>query len=245
MRTRKNNRSRTSAALSVRCPFMMLRDIGCLIEFLETSSDFAFELACVERISHLGYQCRHGGSYIDPVTKNARQFDIRAQKDDRQQLLRVRCAIECKNLTESFPLIVMCVPRSREESFHKLMFSFESTSAPGKTMTDVLAFRKVCQAIRIENDLSGYRARSPVGKSLAQVGRLLALLRCLFRCPPLLECRDYRSSTNSAELAFSFVRRLLWCGSIFQSCPSLPLRFSNCFTPSSAHFSSLTRCRCR
>ena len=142
-----------------------------LIEFLETSSDFAFELACVERLSQLGYRCQHGASYTDPVTKKARQFDIRAQIDDRQQLLRVRCAIECKNLTESFPLLVMCVPRPREESFHELVFAFESTSAPQKSMVDVPAFRKVCQVIRIDNGLSEYKARSPVGKNLAQVGR--------------------------------------------------------------------------
>jgi hypothetical protein len=142
-----------------------------LVEFLETSSDFAFELACVERMSQLGYCCQHGGSYTDPVTKKVRQFDIRAQKDDPRQLLRVRCAIECKNLTASFPLLVTCVPRPREESFHELIFSFESTSAPQKSMVDVPAFRKVCQAIRIDNGLSDYKARSPVGKSLAQVGR--------------------------------------------------------------------------
>lgn len=142
-----------------------------LIEFLETSSDFAFELACIERMSQLGYSCQHGGLYVDPVTKKARQFDIRAQIDDRQQLLRVRCAIECKNLTESFPLLVMCVPRPGEESFHDLVFSFESTSAPQKSMVDVPGLRKVCHAIRIENGLSEYKARSPVGKSLVQVGR--------------------------------------------------------------------------
>ena len=51
-----------------------------LVEFLDTSSDFAFELACVKRLSELGYRCQHGGSYVDPVTKKARQFDIRAQE---------------------------------------------------------------------------------------------------------------------------------------------------------------------
>ncbi|MCE5309383.1 MAG: hypothetical protein LLG20_17215 [Acidobacteriales bacterium] len=142
-----------------------------LIEFLDTSSDFAFELACVERMSELGFCCQHGGSYTDPVTKKARQFDIRAQKDDRRQLLRVRCAIECKNLTESFPLLVTCVPRPREESFHELVFAFDSTSAPQKSMVDVPAFRKVCQVIRIDNGLSDYKAQAFVGKSLAQVGR--------------------------------------------------------------------------
>ena len=142
-----------------------------LVEFLDTSSDFAFELACFERISQLGFRCQHGGSYVDPVTKKARQFDIRAQQDDDRQLLRVRCAIECKNLTDSFPLLVMCVPRAREESFHELVFSFDPHDLPPKNIADVPAFRKTCKVIRIGDDRSEYKARSPVGKSLAQVGR--------------------------------------------------------------------------
>jgi hypothetical protein len=142
-----------------------------MIEFLDTSSDFAFELTCVNRLSELGFSCQHGGSYTDPVTKKARQFDIRARKDDDRQLLRVRCAIECKNLTKAFPLLVMCVPRARGESFHELLFSFDPDQMPRSGRFDVPAFRKICQAIRVDHNLSEYRAQSPVGKSLAQIGR--------------------------------------------------------------------------
>jgi len=142
-----------------------------LIEFLDTSSDFAFELACVQRLSELGFLCQHGGSYVDPVTKKARQFDIRAEKCDERNLLCVRCAVECKSLTRAFPLLVMCVPRAPEESFHELVFSVDSKKVPPKSDLDVPAFRKVCQTIRVDHRLSEYRARSPVGKSLAQVGR--------------------------------------------------------------------------
>src|ERR1700691_3590339 len=94
-----------------------------LIEFLDGSSDFGFELRCVEALSKLGFRCEHGGSYVDPVTKKARQFDIRARNDDEADV-RIRCAVECKNLAKNFPLLIMCVPRAQGESFHELVFSY-------------------------------------------------------------------------------------------------------------------------
>ena len=142
-----------------------------LIEFLDTWSDFAFELACVERMSRLGFVCQHGGSYVDPVTKKARQFDIRAQKEDDKKLLRVRCAIECKNISDSFPLLLMCVPRAREESFHEIVFSFDPEKATPAPRFDVAAFRKTCRVIRVDSHLSNYAAGSSVAKSLSQIGR--------------------------------------------------------------------------
>ncbi len=93
-----------------------------LVEYLNTSSDVAFELRCLERLSAIGFQCQHGGSYTDPATKKTRQFDLRAQKSHEK--LRVRCAIECKSLNESFPLLVMCAPRHADESFRELMLSY-------------------------------------------------------------------------------------------------------------------------
>ena len=51
-----------------------------LAEYLATQSGFAFELQCLQRLHTLGYQCQHGGSYSDPVTRKIRQFDIRARK---------------------------------------------------------------------------------------------------------------------------------------------------------------------
>src|SRR5689334_21335363 len=92
--------------------------VGCaeFNEFLATTSHFAFELRCLERISQLGFRCQHAGSYQDRVTKKARQFDIRAYKESSK--FGVRFAVECKNLSESFPLLIMNVPRAPEESFH-------------------------------------------------------------------------------------------------------------------------------
>jgi hypothetical protein len=141
-----------------------------LIKFLSTSSDFGFELRCLERLGQLGFRCQHGGSYVDRVTNKARQFDIRALKQDRGNMLRIRCAVECKNLAESFPLLIMCVPRSLEESFHELVISYDPASNTPFTKFDNPIFRKNCQIIRVGPPISDYTPGTSVGKSSVQVG---------------------------------------------------------------------------
>ena len=142
-----------------------------LIEFLNTSADFGFELRCLERLSRLGFRCQHGGSYVDRVTSKARQFDIRALKEDQGDTLRVRCAVECKNLAESFPLLIMCVPRSRGESFHELILSYDAASQAPRSQFDIPAFHKNCQIIRIDHPISDYAPGASVGKGSVQVGK--------------------------------------------------------------------------
>jgi hypothetical protein len=139
-----------------------------LLEYLNTSSDFAFELRCLERLSSLGFQCQHGGSYTDPVTKKTRQFDIRAQKSHEH--LRVRCAVECKNLVASFPLLVMCVPRPADESFHELILSFHPDMVE-QSYPRIPAYDKKCQTVRVNAPHSAYTVGGYVGKSCAQVGK--------------------------------------------------------------------------
>jgi len=141
-----------------------------LIEFLDTSSNFAFELRCLERLSELGFQCQHGGSYTDRVTNKARQFDIRAQRENDG--LRILCAVECKHLSRSYPLLIMCVPRTADESFHEVVFSYHPDMMDKRQRTpfDLPKFyRKNCHAIR--HPASDYGIGHPVGKSSAQVGK--------------------------------------------------------------------------
>lgn len=142
-----------------------------LIDFLDNSSDFAFELRCLKRLNDIGYSCRHGGSYTDPVTKKTRQFDIRADKVHEK--LSVHCAIECKNLTDSFPLLVMCVPRAEDESFHDLMMSYHPDLVK-QSYPRAPAFDKKCETIRVEHPNSVYAVGQPVGKSCAQVGKAIS-----------------------------------------------------------------------
>lgn len=141
-----------------------------LIEFLDTSSDFAFELRCAEKLVRLGFRTEHGGSYTDRVTGKPRQFDIRAQKENPP--LCVCCAVECKNLAESYPLLTMCVPRAPNESFHELLLAYRpSKGKPGSLHDLGPAFRPNCKTIRVDHPQSEYVLGAPVGKASAQVGR--------------------------------------------------------------------------
>ncbi len=47
-----------------------------LVEFLNTTSDFGFEIKVMKVLAGLGFKLKHGGTYIDPVTEKPRQFDI-------------------------------------------------------------------------------------------------------------------------------------------------------------------------
>ena len=91
-----------------------------IIEFLESSSDFSFEMAVLHQINRLGFQCSHAGTYSDPITSKVRQYDIRALKQNKNHCLHL--SIECKNLSEAAPLLVHTTSRSSSESYHYLFF---------------------------------------------------------------------------------------------------------------------------
>lgn len=129
-------------------------------EYLEGVSDFAFEMEVLSELERLGFTCEHGGTYTDPVTGKARQFDIRARKSQGRACL-VLCA-ECKNIRDFYPLVVHRVPRRPEEAFHTVI-QFEPIPGSGlPLMTDV---RAVTQAEAL------YPQDAPVGKRIDQVGR--------------------------------------------------------------------------
>jgi hypothetical protein len=82
--------------------------------------DFGHEmrtLGVIRSFSNLSYE--HGGTYVDSVTKKARQFDFRVwAKDDTDCF--VRLAIEAKNLAEGVPVVVSGCARRADESYHEL-----------------------------------------------------------------------------------------------------------------------------
>src|SRR5689334_4191337 len=86
--------------------------------YLQGYSDFSFELRTLHMLRGLGLSCEHGGLYKDPVTGKTREFDIRAAATAAQY--RVRMAIECKNLRANFPMMISCVPRHQDESYHEV-----------------------------------------------------------------------------------------------------------------------------
>lgn len=130
-----------------------------LLQYLEESSDFSFELKVLERLNYLGYSCSHGGPYTDPITKKTRQYDIRATTSHKAKTddhgLTWALAVECKNLKPHCPLLVMTVPRVPAESYHEVYWY------TGGNMN----------VVRLAATESLYPAGGRCGKSLAQVGK--------------------------------------------------------------------------
>ena len=89
-----------------------------LSEYLNTHSDFSFELSVLKMLRECNVECEHGGYYQDPVTDKPREFDIRAIKTIER--LRVRMVVECKNIRESFPVLISCIPRHEQDSYHQV-----------------------------------------------------------------------------------------------------------------------------
>jgi hypothetical protein len=136
-----------------------------LEEYLREFSDFAFELRVLKMLRDLKVECEHGGLYEDPVTKKSREFDIRAIRTVGNDSLRM--PIECKNVRENFPLLISCVPRHSDESYHSVAVVREPTGH----MYRPAVFESRAQVVRLEGDQSVYKPGEPVGKSIAQVGR--------------------------------------------------------------------------
>lgn len=126
-----------------------------LTTFLNTDSDFAFEMKVLRWLEDNGFCCRHSGTYRDPVTGKLRQFDIRAEITSGTGTLAL--AVECKNLRQNFPLLISTVPRTDSEAFHCV----------------ILFHRGLSNAFEVKpvEGIGIYRANQPVGKATDQVGR--------------------------------------------------------------------------
>jgi hypothetical protein len=126
-----------------------------LEEFVNSDSDFAFEMRVLAQLRGLGFECAHSGTYRDPVRDKIRQFDIRAVK--HQGNFTLALAVECKNLRPNYPLLLSAVPRTEPESFHDL---------------SVRLNRGTTGSIRsVMGDKSAYRPGEMVAKKTDQVGR--------------------------------------------------------------------------
>lgn len=129
-----------------------------LTTYLDTQSDFAFELTVLKTLLACGFTCEHGGSYVDPVTGKTRQFDLRATKSIG--FFHIRLAVECKNLGADFPLLISCLPRRPEEAFHEIIRS---------CVPPPLDPSKRAEVIRFSGKDSVYKPREIVGKSWTRV----------------------------------------------------------------------------
>lgn len=132
-----------------------------LEEFIATQDDFALELYAYTLARKLGFNPTHAGSYIDPRTGKARQFDVQASKAFGENF-HIYFAIECKALRPSFPLLVSQIPRIPAESFLHIV----RTIGRGKKGITVLSPR----AADLTGGASLYAMSEFVGKALSQVG---------------------------------------------------------------------------
>jgi hypothetical protein len=138
-----------------------------LLEYLNSYSDFSFELAVLKMLREHDIECEHGGHYEDPVTNKSREFDIRAKKTIKQ--FRVRLAIECKNIRENFPILISCVPRHEQESYHQVALVTEPKY--DSAMFNLSFHESRAKTLSIRDQHSLYKMGEPVGKSTVQVGR--------------------------------------------------------------------------
>ena len=142
-----------------------------LANYLSTADDFAFELKCLHALSQRStIRLRHGGTYTDPVTEKPRQFDIRAYIEVVP--LRVSLAIECKNLTDVYPLVVSRVPRTDAEAFHQLLIPHEKREVGGGGFSMPLPDIQNTMSVTVSAPKSLYKSGEQVGKSVARVGVL-------------------------------------------------------------------------
>lgn len=131
-----------------------------LEEFIATQDDFALELYAYSLAIDFGFSARHAGSYADPVTGKARQFDVQANLECGENF-HVYLAIECKALRPSYPLLVSQIPRIRAESYQDIVVSAGSTRQ---------AMRPYPSTQRLDGVASLYPSNQYVGKALSQVG---------------------------------------------------------------------------
>lgn len=135
---------------------------GDLEEFVASEADFGFEMEIRRLLTGRSLDPLHGGTYVDPVTGRSRQFDLRVQIRPKTQYsysnrapYLFRLAIECKNVREHYPVLIQCVPRARNESFHDAVATTDGT------------FR----VLRFSPRETRYREEQAVGKNLTQVAR--------------------------------------------------------------------------
>jgi hypothetical protein len=138
-----------------------------LIDYLDSYSDFSFELSVLKMLRDKDIKCEHGGSYEDPVTSKFREFDIRAMKSIGNY--RLRLAIECKNIRENFPVLISCMPRRESESYQQIALVSDPNSNDNPMGTPI--FKSRAKTLSIIKEHSIYKPNEPVGKSTVQVGR--------------------------------------------------------------------------
>ena len=90
-----------------------------ILDQLQRSDDFGFELKVKGVLEASGARVAHGWTYIDPIEDKPRQFDLRAHLPNfGTERHHLRLAVECKNLDPAAPLVISGVGRTKDETFY-------------------------------------------------------------------------------------------------------------------------------
>ena len=153
-------------------PFQKELTAADLTDYVNSESDFAFEIRVIKELQKAG-DVVHGGTYTDAITGKSRQFDIRVTISNDWRVNRL--AVECKNLKTTFPLLVSCLPRRDDEAFQHIALSidiaYHTFPEADQGRIACLANEAFVRTLSMANANCMYKTGEPVGKTLAQVGR--------------------------------------------------------------------------
>ncbi|SNB45699.1 hypothetical protein [Geobacter sp. DSM 9736] len=128
-------------------------------QYLESYSDFSFEVKVLSTLTAQGFDCSHSRVYSDPITAKTRQYDIRAARftpTSDSVFHELLLPVECKNIRPEYPLVVHCLPRRREEATHDVVVTVNG---------------KRRGTITVPPQFSWYRERTLTGKAIDQLRR--------------------------------------------------------------------------
>jgi len=143
-------------------------------EYLDKYSDFSFEIKVLNKINSLGFSCNHSGTYEDPITKKTREFDIRANKVEKLStdvIFTICLAVECKNISNEYPLLFHCLSRTEDEAYQDLVWSeyYRPSSVSSLPLSNL--YTEYAKKITLSKEDSVYKMGELVGKSCDQIGR--------------------------------------------------------------------------
>lgn len=191
-------------------------------EYIQSNSDFSFEVQVLKSLRDLGLHCRHGEAYVDPQTDKYRDFDIRAELINGP--LRLLLAVECKNLKEFNPLLMLCTPRQEIEAFHSVALpNSPPNDRSGGGIPYVLPAFQSRTVIAEVTSSNLYPIGEAVGRETSQVARRQhdKLLiggdsetfdkwsQALSSCADLVESIEFGSETENPGVLFTIVVPIL------------------------------------
>lgn len=150
-----------------------LRDMQ---KYLDSSSDFAFEMRVLKLLNDKGLETTFGGLYQDPNGNKTRQFDIRSRIifDSNCTKHSVWLAIECKNLRNNFPLLISCSKRKDNESILDTFNAEYNIKSMDENCTDDCSARNNTSYNIYSQSLQPsayYTTKAFVGRTCVQVGK--------------------------------------------------------------------------